>query len=67
MVIEKMKLSDLVPAPYNPRKSNAKQESDLKKSLEKFGVVEPIIFNRQTGFIVGGHFRVKELQKLGYT
>jgi DNA modification methylase len=67
MLIEKMKISDLVPAPYNPRKSNAKQEQDLKNSLEKFGVVEPIIFNKQTGFIVGGHFRVRELKKLGYT
>lgn len=66
MVIEKKKISDLKPAPYNPRKSNAKQEEKLKASLEKFGVVEPIIFNKQTGYIVGGHFRVRELKKLGY-
>lgn len=66
MIIEKKKISDLKPAPYNPRKSNEKQEADLKKSLEKFGVVEPIIFNKQTGYIVGGHFRVRELKKLGY-
>jgi DNA modification methylase len=37
----------------------------LKESLEKFGMVEPIIFNKQTGYIVGGHFRVRELKKLG--
>jgi len=66
MIIEKKKISDLKPAPYNPRKSNEKQEANLKKSLEKFGVVEPIIFNKQTGYIVGGHFRVRELKKLGY-
>ena len=66
MIIEKKKLSELKPAPYNPRKSNEKQEADLKQSLEKFGVVEPIIFNKQTGYIVGGHFRVRELKKLGY-
>jgi hypothetical protein len=66
MIIENKKLSDLKPAPYNPRKSNEKQEAHLKASLEKFGVVEPIIFNKQTGFIVGGHFRVRELKKLGY-
>jgi ParB-like chromosome segregation protein Spo0J len=66
MIIEKKKISDLKPAPYNPRKSNEKQEKHLKTSLEKFGVVEPIIFNKQTGFIVGGHFRVRELKKLGY-
>jgi hypothetical protein len=66
MLIEKKKISELKPAPYNPRKSTEKQEQHLKASLEKFGVVEPIIFNKQTGFIVGGHFRVRELKKLGY-
>ena len=66
MKIEIKKLSELKPAPYNPRTSTAKQESHLKNSLTKFDVVEPIIFNKQTGYIVGGHFRVRELQKLGY-
>jgi ParB-like chromosome segregation protein Spo0J len=65
MIIEKKKIADLIPAPYNPRQSTAKQEKHLKESLEKFGLVEPIIFNKQTGYIVGGHFRVRELKKLG--
>jgi ParB-like chromosome segregation protein Spo0J len=65
MIIEKKKISDLIPAPYNPRQSTAKQEKHLKESLVKFGLVEPIIFNKQTGYIVGGHFRVRELKKLG--
>ena len=67
MIIELKKISELTPAPYNPRESTEKQESQLKQSLKKFGVVEPIIYNKQTGYIVGGHFRVRELQKLGYT
>ena len=66
MIIETKKLSDLKPAPYNPRTSTKKQEKKLQESLTKFGVVEPIIFNKQTGYIVGGHFRVRELKKLGY-
>ena len=66
MTIETKKLSDLKPAPYNPRTSTKKQEQKLQESLTKFGVVEPIIFNKQTGYIVGGHFRVRELKKLGY-
>jgi len=66
MIIETKKIAELKPAPYNPRKSNERQEANLKASLEKFGVVEPIIFNKQTGYIVGGHFRVRELKKLGY-
>lgn len=67
MIIEIKKISELTPAPYNPRESTEKQESQLKQSLKKFGVVEPIIYNKQTGYIVGGHFRIRELQKLGYT
>lgn len=66
MIIEKKKLSELKPAPYNPRESTEKQETQLKASLEKFGVVEPIIFNKRSGYIVGGHFRVRELIKLKY-
>lgn len=67
LIIEKKLLSELKPAPYNPRTSTKKQEEKLKDSLVKFGVVEPIIFNKRTGFIVGGHFRVRELLKLNYT
>ena len=66
MIIERKKLADLKPAPYNPRTSTKQQEENLKASLEKFGVVEPVIFNKQTGHIVGGHFRVRELKKLGH-
>jgi ParB-like nuclease domain len=66
MIIEVKKISELKPAPYNPRLSKEKQESNLKASLEKFGAVEPIVWNKQTGHIVGGHFRVRELKKLGY-
>jgi len=65
MEIVNKKISDLKPRPDNPRQSNKSQEDDLKKSLEKFGVVEPIIFNKQSGYIVGGHFRVRELKKMG--
>jgi hypothetical protein len=66
MEIQVKKLKDLKPNPLNPRKSSITQDENLKKSLEKFGVVEPIVFNRRSGYIVGGHFRVRELKKLGY-
>jgi hypothetical protein len=66
MEIQLKKLKDLKPNPLNPRKSSVTQDENLKKSLEKFGVVEPIVFNKRSGYIVGGHFRVRELKKLGY-
>ena len=65
MEIKTIKINDLKPAPYNPRKSSVTQDENLKKSLEKFGLVEPIVVNKQTGNIVGGHFRVRELKKMG--
>lgn len=69
MKIEKRLLKDLKPAEYNPRQANAKQEKHLTESLKKFGVVEPIIVNmndNRQNIIIGGHFRVRELKKLGY-
>jgi ParB-like chromosome segregation protein Spo0J len=49
MIIEKKQIADLIPAPYNPRQSTAKQEKHLKESLEKFGMVEPIILTSKRG------------------
>lgn len=66
MNIKTLSLSQLKPAPYNPRQSTKKQEDALSASLSKFGVVEPIVFNEQTKTVVGGHFRLRTLKKLGY-
>lgn len=63
MVIEKIDIDKLIPAPYNSRKSSKEQEANLRQSLSKFGLVEPIVFNKRTGYIVGGHFRVRELKR----
>ena len=70
MQIQKMKLTDLKPAPYNPRvdlKSGDPAYEKLKKGIREFGLVDPIIFNKQTGFVVGGHQRLKVLKDLKYT
>jgi DNA modification methylase len=37
----------------------------LKASLARFGVVEPIVWNRRSGRIVGGHQRAKALAAMG--
>ena len=60
-----MKVSELTPAPYNPRKISKKDFEALKNSLEEFGYVEPIIWNENTRHVVGGHQRLKALQELG--
>lgn len=58
------KVSELVPADYNPRKIDKKQRSGLKKSLDKFGYLQDIIVNIRDdkNIIVGGHRRLEELR-----
>jgi len=65
--IERKKLTELTKAPYNPRKITPEQATSLQRSLTEFGTVEPIIWNKQTGHIVGGHQRLDALQALGET
>src|SRR5699024_5293756 len=69
MQINKKKITDLIPADYNPRKNLQPGDAEyekLKRSVETFGYVEPIIWNEQTGRIVGGHQRLKVMEDLGY-
>ena len=69
MKIEKRKISELVHPDYNPRKDLQVTDFEyqgLKKNLERFGLVIPIIVNGRNGNIVGGNQRVAILQELGY-
>ncbi|MFO0812497.1 MAG: ParB N-terminal domain-containing protein [Gemmatales bacterium] len=62
-------LSELTPAPYNPRvdlEPGDRRYRKLKRSLEQFGLVEPLVWNQTTGHLVGGHQRVRILRELGY-
>ncbi|EFU13445.1 DNA methyltransferase [Enterococcus faecalis] len=68
MKFEKMKLSELHPAEYNPRvelKSGMEEYEKLKQSILEFGFVDPPIFNKRTGNLVGGHQRVSVAKDLG--
>lgn len=65
--IQKVKLSQLTFAPYNPREISEEALAGLKASLKRFGIVEPIVWNKKTGNVVGGHQRIKVLQEEGIT
>jgi hypothetical protein len=56
--------SELKNAPYNPRRITDSARRRLKKNLETVGLVQPIVWNRRTGHIVGGHQKVKCLDAL---
>ena len=69
MVFEKRQLSKLKPAKYNPRKKLTPDDAEyqkIKRSIEHFGYVDPIIINSD-GTIIGGHQRHTVLKDLGYT
>lgn len=64
MDIRKIHISKINPAPYNPRVDLQPGDPDyekLKRSIEEFGYVEPIVWNERTGNLVGGHQRYKIL------
>ena len=69
MEIIKKAISDLKPSPYNPRKElkpGSPRYERLKKSVVEFDYIDPIIWNRRTDRIVGGHQRLSVLINLGY-
>ena len=67
--IVQVKIDDLKPSEYNPRQANEKECLDLKNSIERFGLVDPIIVNsnpKRKNIIIGGHFRCRMATELGY-
>lgn len=68
MEFRRIKIKDLIPASYNPRKKLKpadKEYEKIKRSIEEFGCVEPVIVNSDLT-IIGGHQRVTVLSDLGY-
>ena len=66
MNLQTLTLSTLKPAPYNPRKISEDAMGRLEKSVKEWGIVDPLIVNKATGYtIIGGHQRFKVLQKQG--
>lgn len=69
MRLEKVELDKLKEAAYNPRvklEPGMDEYEKLRKSIETFGDVEPIVWNHRTGNVVGGHQRLQVLKDLGY-
>ena len=70
MNIQKVSIDQLKPAPYNPRitlKPGMPGYERLKRSLDEFDLVQPIVWNDQTGHVVGGHQRLQILKDTGIT
>lgn len=67
--IQTVKISELNPAPYNPRRWSEDATVQLGESIRTYGLVYPLLVNQATGrenVVIGGHFRLKVAKDLGY-
>ncbi len=70
MKIEQIKISEIKPATYNPRKWDQKIISDMTESIKRFGLCDPLIVNGSSArknILIGGHLRLKVATLLGFT
>lgn len=68
MLIRRIPIGKLQPAPYNPRvdlKPGDPEYEKLARSMDAFGAVQPLVWNNRTGHVVGGHQRLKVHQARG--
>ena len=69
MKIEKININKLKLSEYNPRKDLQPDDNEykkIKKSIEEFGYVDPLIVNKDYT-VIGGHQRLKVLRELGFS
>ena len=68
MNLRHLPLPDLRPAPHNPRvplKPGDAGWEKLAASVRAFGLVQPLVYNRRSGLLVGGHQRLEVLRHDG--
>ena len=68
MEITRLPIDKINPAAHNPRRDlqpNDPEYKQIEASIEGFGLVEPLVWNRRTGNLVGGHQRFKILVAKG--
>lgn len=70
IAIQHVQITELKPTEYNPRVWSEQATADLKESITRFGLVDPILVNNapeRKNIVIGGHFRLKVAQELGFT
>lgn len=66
--IVEVPINELRASEYNPRKHSKEQADQLKESIKRFGLVDPVICNNapdRKNVIIGGHFRVEVAKEMG--
>ena len=70
MEVENVSINQLRHAEYNPRKIKSDDFDQIKKSIEEFGFVQPLVVNfapERRGVIIGGNQRFEVAKKIGMT
>lgn len=62
--MERMLRSTIKEHPQNPRRIGEGAKKKLRAKMKDVGLVQPIIVNRTTGFLLGGHQRLSTLDAL---
>jgi DNA modification methylase len=68
MKLVRITVDKINPASYNPRKELKPGDPEfvkLARSIDEFGLVEPLVWNKKTGNLVGGHQRLGVLKARG--
>ena len=53
---------------YNPRFWSKEANAQLKESIKKFGLIDPLLVNsapNRKGIVIGGNFRLKIAKEMG--
>lgn len=66
MIVETVKIDDLISPDYNPRHITPEALESLKQSIDEFGYIDPLIVNRVNMHVVGGNQRLECLKALDY-
>ncbi len=65
LTVEHVPIDTLVPDPANPRRISDAELEALTRSLQQFGMVDPIIARRKDRRVIGGHQRLVAARRLG--
>lgn len=63
--MEKVDLTKVIPADYNPRFLSEKSRERLVRSLTELGCIKPIIVNKKNNTIIAGHQRTSTMLSMG--
>jgi DNA modification methylase len=70
LTIVRVPVKDLKASAYNARKWDEKAIADMKESISRFGLVDPLLVNgapERKNIVIGGHLRLKVATLLGFT